>query len=142
MRRTGDTSAAVELRAEQVATLLIQGKTKRHIVKFAQEQGWGVGDRSIDNYICKAKDLVKAYAEKEFEANYTLAEARLNDLYDQCYNAGDFGECRKIQEAINKLHGLDAPTKTDLTTKGQSITDTEAIKKAFLESLKINDPAE
>lgn len=135
------TETEVIIRVEGVVEMLLNGHSRMDIVNFCNKK-YGVQSRMVDNYIAQAKLIIKEQTDKDIEQNIAIAYNRLNDLYKRSLKEGDYSECRQIQGSINKLLGLDAAVKTDITTKGEKINDIDTIKKAFLESIKINDPAE
>ncbi len=134
------TDTEVILRIEAVVNMLLSGYSRIEIVNKCNKD-YGVQSRMIDNYIAEAKKIIKEQTDKDIEQNIAIAYNRLNSLYKNSLNEGDYSECRQIQQTINKLLGLDAAMKADITTKGEKISDIDSIKHAFLESIKINDSA-
>lgn len=114
-------------RVELVAELLIRGVPRAKGYRFVNdtegEYNWNITLRQYDNYVKKAKKLIKDQAKGKTEEFKNLAFARFNDLYQKNYSAQDFRECRNVQESLNKLLGLNEPDKTDINLKGSISPD-------------------
>lgn len=114
-------------RVELVAEFLIKGVTRtkgyRLVTNPEGEYGWDISMRHYDNYIKKAKALIKSQAKGKTEEFRSLAIARYNDLYQKNYSGMDFRECRNVQDSLNKLLGLNEPEKTDIKLTGSISPD-------------------
>jgi hypothetical protein len=133
--------AEILIRIDTVVEMILKGLSRSEIVRQCNSL-YGINSRMADNYIADAKKIIKEQCDKNIEQNIATAYNRFNLLFQKSYAIQDYSECRQIQQSINKLLGLDAAVKTDITTKGEKINDIDTIKKAFLESIKINDSAE
>jgi len=103
-----------------VVQLLLQGASTGQIIKFGFDN-WGIKKRTVDDYISKCKDRVKQIANKDVELELAKAKIRYEDLYFKNYKSMDWRECRTVQGDINKLFGINAPEKQDVTSKGERI---------------------
>lgn len=76
--------------------------------------------RTIHNYIRKVKDTFMNF-EAEVEAEKGRQLARLDDLYAKNMKIQDYKAAKDVIKTINEMVGFNAATKTDLTTKGESL---------------------
>lgn len=119
------TIAESELRTALVYEMIVKGCNKNYIVRFCTEK-YNIRLRQIEVYIAKATEQIKLnYGEKYKENIVAKHLAQLDDLFVKNYTIEDFRECRNLIESKNKMLGLNAPTRTDITTNGQSITSPE-----------------
>lgn len=128
------TIAESELRTALVYEMIVKGCNKNYIVRFCTEK-YNIRLRQIEVYIAKATEQIKLnYGEKYKENIVAKHLAQLDDLFVKNYTIEDFRECRNLIESKNKMLGLNAPTKTDITTNGQSISSPEE-REARIEAL-------
>ena len=123
-------------RITEVIKQIIKGNTtSRNLVRFIQEN-YDLGKDQADKDIKAARDYLKtAYKEKTRDDYISEAIARLNALQFVNFELRDFREVRQIQETLNKLLGLDAPTKHEVkagfeTPKSGMMTAQEMIEFA------------
>ena len=124
MNKEKSTNAEIELRVSVIYDMIIKGCSRKEIVQFGSNK-WSITNRQVDDYIAKANDDIKeVYGQdyKEMIINKQLAQ--LDDLYNKNYQLNDLRECRNLIESKSKLLGLNAPTKTDITTGGDKIETT------------------
>lgn len=130
------TIAESELRTALVYEMIVKGCNKNYIIRFCTEK-YNIRLRQIEVYIAKATEQIKLnYGEKYKENIIAKHLAQLDDLFVKNYTIEDFRECRNLIESKNKMLGLNAPTRTDITTNGQSISspeEREARIKALIE---------
>jgi len=55
-------NAESEQRVNAVYDLLLRAHSRKQIIQFASES-WGIGDRQVDNYIARARELLALDAE-------------------------------------------------------------------------------
>jgi hypothetical protein len=55
-------NAESEQRVNAVYDLLLRAHSRKQIIQFAAES-WGIGDRQVDNYIARARELLALDAE-------------------------------------------------------------------------------
>jgi hypothetical protein len=108
---------AIAGRVAQILPLVLDGASEREILRFvAEKTNWGyVSERTIENYIARAREQIVAEAGKDAEIHFAKALARFERLYWRASAKGDIGQCRHIQEAINRLLGLAAPERHELS---------------------------
>jgi hypothetical protein len=107
------TEAVFNDRVHSVYTDLINGKRRAEILRYAST--WGVTDRTIDNYISRANDLLEQEAETVRERELGKALARYNAIYKAAIEAGDLKLALDVQKEISRLLGLMAPTQTEIS---------------------------
>ena len=110
------TNKEVFERVNVVIQLIIQGKTRDEILNYIVDE-MNLSVQSAKLYYGKAWKRIKKQGELNRSKMIALAKRRYHDLYDKCYCIQDYRECRAIQADINKLAGLNAPDKHELTGK-------------------------
>jgi hypothetical protein len=107
------TNAEIELRIATVYEMYLKGCSRPYIVRYGSEI-WGITDRQIDEYLERAKQILKEnFGLKYKEELLSKHLAQLDDLFVKNYTIQDFRECRNLIETKNKFLGLDAPTKQE-----------------------------
>ena len=106
----------MQLRAAAVADLIIQNFKRYEIIELLQSPAgkarYGeLSIRAIDRLIHNANLLIEDAAVWDIQKEKNKAKARFEDLYKRSVSKGQFGTASRIQARINKLIGLDAPTK-------------------------------
>lgn len=125
--------AETRRRVDLVVDMLLKGQTTQFIYDQFQTK-FALSTRMVDTYIKKGRDEIKFATANDVEFRTSQALVRLDDLYYRNYSIADFRECRGVQETTNRLLGLNAPIRTDMTTKGQSLN------KGFYDFLKETNP--
>ena len=104
--------AIVEARIEEVVDLLIAGAFRMQDLRaYSKEQGWGIGDRQLLNYLIRAKDKFLEYKQINRGEEIGKAIARYNHLYFSAMRMSDYPTALRVNRALCELLGLDAPTK-------------------------------
>lgn len=106
------TDAEVAKRVATVHKLLVAGASRASIVQYGSKE-WKVTDRQVDDYISRAKETIKEQSDRDKENNLSMAIARMNDIYQQCYAAKNYKGAITAQVEINKLLGLYSPSKME-----------------------------
>jgi hypothetical protein len=134
---------AIARRVAQILPLVLDGASEREILRFvAEKTNWShVSERTVDNYIARAREQIIAEAGKDAELHFAKAMARYERLFWRASLKGDLGQCRLIQEAINKLLGLAAPERHEISgPQGIPLTvpaDTYDLTKLKFEELEL-----
>lgn len=92
-----------------VAKAILQGYTKRaFLIQYLSENyDWGCTERTIDNYIKDAKEIIKnQYTEEELQIEKDIALSRLEALFTMNMKIQDYRECRNVTIDRMKLLGL------------------------------------
>lgn len=105
-----------EERINQIFNFMLRGYRTGQIIEHGVKN-WGIGQRMVEKYITKASEIIKAQAETDREQQYYKALLRYEDLYSKNYAERDFKECRAVQGDLNKITGVLAPVKTEVTGK-------------------------
>lgn len=104
-------------RVESVYKLLCRSKKIREIKAYAKKEGWNVTDRQIENYINKARELIKQDAgfdgRKEVSDKCKLG---MWQLYDNALSDKDNGLAFKVLDRINVMFGEEANQKQEQIT--------------------------
>ena len=115
------TDAEISIRVWNTLDLRLRGYTRAKIVEITANN-YKVCERTADTYIAKANLILKENHQDLKNEMIALQKARLEDLLQKAYDSGDYKEARAIIESINKLFGLDAASKVDVTSGGDKIT--------------------
>jgi len=110
-------------RIQIVAKAILNGYTNRKFLLqyITETNDWNVSERTLDNYIKSAKEMLDGVLENDLEYEKTIALNRLDSLYFMNYKIHDFRECRNIIESRAKILGLNASDKIDITSKGNEL---------------------
>lgn len=99
-------TAATVARIAEVAELIINGAATSEIRLYAQKNEWGVKDRSVDDYIRKAKDLIAQTTRDSRALRINLADRRLNMVFARSMRNKDYSAAMAALREYNKLFGL------------------------------------
>jgi hypothetical protein len=109
------TKAQRNLRIGTVATMILNGYRRHDIHNYINEKlaiAWdGPSERSIDRMIASARKLIEKTVADDIDLEKNKARMRLEDLYRKANGKQLYGTALRVQRAINKLLGLEAPTK-------------------------------
>jgi hypothetical protein len=119
-------------RVADVYVLLLNGTPRRHILQHAAK-AWGVQTRQADEYIARASAEFKAQSALVYEQEHGKALARLDDLYYRAIKKDDIQRALEAQRERNKVIGLYAPTRTELTGADNGPIQTEIILRQIPE---------
>jgi len=134
-RKPGRSSeATVTKRVEDIFGLVVDGQPLRVIRQFAADTcGWQVDDRTLRDYMRRATLLIKERSAETCEHVRETAIQRLERLYSRCVQVGDRRTALNVQQEIARLHGLNAPTKQEITGAGGAplITTADEMARRF-----------
>lgn len=105
-------------RIEEVANLLVIEQKRAEIVQFAAKNEWDISNRQVDEYIHRAKILLKKEAEESTKnrlAERAKAKRALITMRNKCMNIQDYGRAIQAQKEINKLFALYEPQESILS---------------------------
>ena len=116
-------------RINAVHTLILQGASNSQIVQYCSKE-YKITDRATYNYINEVRAIIREDFLKTDDADVMKSEifARLENLYQQNMDIDDLKECRNILKDIRDMLGLNAPQKTDITTKGESVNNAISVQ--------------
>jgi hypothetical protein len=113
-------SSKVEVmkRVEEVFKLRLGGAEFADIVQYASapEQGWGVSERQLWNYIRAADRLIQDRFDARAEHLLNRHILQRRTLYAHAMGAGDFRTALAVLQDEAKLEGLYPPHKVAPTT--------------------------
>jgi len=114
MGRSSD--AVVAQRVEDIFGLVVDGQPLRVIRQYVSEScTWEADDRTLRRYMRRATNLITERAAETCEHARDTAVARLERLFTRCITKGDNRTALAVQQEIARLHGLNAPTRAELT---------------------------
>jgi hypothetical protein len=115
------TKAELENRVTQVTDLLLKGAKRAQILQFAGKLNWDVSDSMVDKYIGQATEAIRESAVVDRDYEVALAKERYEYLYTQSVSGKDYRGALSVIQSKSKLLGLDAPTRTDITSGNEKI---------------------
>jgi hypothetical protein len=99
------TEAEIDQRVNAVYALLLRREPRQVIVQFAAE-AWGVATRQADEYIARARDLMREEARRDREEARAEHLALRRDLFRRAYKAEAWYSAFQIAQDEAKLMGL------------------------------------
>lgn len=111
-------STELDSRVNTVYAMLLQGFQRKRIIQYVAEKH-DVGERQIDNYIAKARDIMSNDNKVEIELKKSEILSQLYDLYGKNLKIDDFRECRNILNQIAEVLGVKAPAKSEVVVKSE-----------------------
>jgi hypothetical protein len=122
MEKGRKTNTVVQEEQLNIAFELIVYKRLSYVeFKEIYSKEMGISQRQAENVWAKVKTILK---ERYKDERDEILETQLNRMYDllnRCRDAGNRRVEAEILRDINKLYGLDAPQKIDITSGGDPI---------------------
>ncbi|HOD62013.1 MAG TPA: hypothetical protein PLD55_13160 [bacterium] len=112
-----------EIIKQRITKLLpmVSFMTRGEIFQYvSSKENWGITQRQLDNYIAKAKELLKSEFQAYKDDAYENAWNNYIMLFKKAMKKDDTKLCLQIQDSMAKLFGL--TQKLDLTSAGEKIT--------------------
>lgn len=106
-------------RINVVYKMLCQAYSSKAIKEYARtKSGWKVDDRQVENYIRKARVLIKSAAGEDGKKD-TAEKCKLNmwGLYRKAMTANDYNLAHRILKDINTMFGEENATEVNVTAK-------------------------
>lgn len=104
----------IEYRIEVIIGLLCRFMSRRQIVHYVSKKtDWSVTPRQVDNYIKRAKEIIKEKADPDEISG--MLRKNFEMLYKKNMQIEDYRECRAVLESIAKLTGINEPGKVELS---------------------------
>ena len=110
---TNPLTTQTEDRVTTVLAMLIKDKSHTEIVQFAASE-WDVCERTVDNYIAKARQAHGAVTAKKRDRLRGRSLMRMEGLYRLSLDHKQYAVCVAVEKRIAALFGLDAPTQIDV----------------------------
>ncbi len=107
------TKAQIHQRVAAVHRQLVLGRTRAYILQYASSQ-WECSVRTTDDYIARAREMLKEQTNRDRDAHLALALARLDLVFVEAYEQGVYKDALGAQHQLNKIMGFYAPTKHDV----------------------------
>lgn len=92
------TRAGTKLRITKVAEMLLQGFSKQDIVTYTATN-WNVGQRQTENYMADAQKEIDSVCNDKIQGVKNLTLLRLENLYKESYQKGDYKTALAIVKA-------------------------------------------
>lgn len=140
------TAAEKAMRVNRVYELLLNGVSRAGIIRFFSEprkpdgtggMGLALTDRTIDNYIAEATELLLVEGGSERSDDRKKTNARLEHLFARNMARGDLNGARLALADKRKLLGLDEPSKHEVGGKGGGPIEieTNAVKQMLIDQM-------
>jgi len=111
------TAAELEMRVNEVFSMLVIGATKAHIFRYASET-WGVTRRTTDSYVTRATDRLKELAKVDREAEVSKAMKRYEMIFQKALKAGQYYAAINAQKELCKLLALNKSAQVQVEHTG------------------------
>ena len=119
------TNYQIEQRVNQIFRLMLKGYGRADVFQYIAESdaknpetAWNISDRQIDNYIQRANDKFREYADAQRAEMLHKAVLRLEYVYMQCIKVQDYSKAIAALRELNLLLGLHEPQKTNVKHEG------------------------
>ena len=110
------TTVELANRITRISEILIRGMSRAVILQYvAEKTDWGVSEKTVDNYIKKAKSIINAGSETDIDYEIGKAKERSEFLWQKAISMQDFREARAVQKDRRDLLGLDASKRLELS---------------------------
>jgi hypothetical protein len=104
-KKKADT-AEVAKRVDEVLRIRLDGAQRHDILQYASENGWGLTDRQVGEYIRRADNLLVERRDTKRKRVIALHIARREALYARAVNSGDHRAALAILDSQAKIQGL------------------------------------
>jgi hypothetical protein len=104
----------IRKRVDDVLRIMLDGAQWHDIVQYSAENGWGVRERQLRNYVRRAHALIEKYSEKGRRKLFRLHVARRENLYARAVNVGDYRTALAVLHDLALLQGLYPDPKRQL----------------------------
>lgn len=95
----------VNQRINEIAEMLIEGKSRNGIIQYSSGC-WELGERQIDKYIAKARDLIQQEITKDLGFDYAKSIKRFESLYHKAYEGKDYRLALAVNKELSTIQGL------------------------------------
>jgi hypothetical protein len=119
------TQATVRQRVHEVLQLRLLGAEFHDIVQHASENGWGVGERQLWNYLARADDLLERTLETDRGKLFRRHVAQRRALYARAMAVSDYSTARAVLKDEAELLGLYPARRHELTGKDGGAVQTQ-----------------
>lgn len=92
-------------RVEEISRLLIKGAARDIIVQYSSEN-WSIGERQVDKYIQRAKELIEHSVIRNVNYDYSKAIRRYEELYRLSMDGKEYKTAAQINKELAALQGL------------------------------------
>jgi hypothetical protein len=103
-------NATVNERTQAVALMLVEGKARAQILQDTAK--WRIAERTLDDYIARATELLAQESAAEFVSEYGKAKRRLELLFERTFARGEYGRALAVVKELNALLGLYPPARS------------------------------
>jgi len=110
------TNAEKKRRVNTIGDLLMMGTSRAEILQYAADKsGWGVSERTIDEYIAEATEQFRRISDYNREEQVGKAIRRLEMLFLRAMKVQDFQRALATQRELNLLLGLHESKKLEIS---------------------------
>jgi len=106
----------VEVRINELVELILQGVSRfKDFREYSKLKNWDIGDRQLENYINRAKELLEKESEPRRELETSKAIGRYEMLFYKAFKIQDYKTALSVQKSLCELLGLEKPNKLAIT---------------------------
>jgi hypothetical protein len=98
-------AAEVARRVEDVLRIRLDGAQYHDVLQYSAENGWGLKERQIREYIARADDLLVERLEKKRKRLIARRLSMREALFARAVNAADYRTALAILSDMDKLQG-------------------------------------
>lgn len=135
-------AATVDQRVGTIATLILNGETTSKIHRNPTVRRWNLTQRTIEEYIRKARNEITALGEFDKSHEFGRALARLDDLYSRAIKAGELSSARAILADRMKMLGIAGPIHIVTDENGNAATSWLEVVRLAAKQQRERDAAE
>lgn len=95
----------VNQRINEITEMLIEGKSRNGIIQYGTGH-WEVGERQIDKYIARARNVIQKEIVKDLEFDYAKSLKRFESLYYKAIEGKDYRLALAVNKEISTIQGL------------------------------------
>jgi glycyl-tRNA synthetase beta subunit len=104
--RRGRATKAKQARRVMAVYSMLEHGTPRPIILDYARSAWRISTRQTDTYIAAASAIHTDRFERDAAFYFAQALERLNDVFNEAFEAGNYSAALKAQQQINRLCGL------------------------------------
>jgi hypothetical protein len=104
--RRGRATKAKQARRVMAVYSMLEQSTPRPLILDYARSAWRISTRQTDTYIAAASALYSTRADRDMSYYFAQALERLNTVFNDAFEAGDYRAALSAQQQINQLCGL------------------------------------
>lgn len=134
------TDAQMEDRVEKVLSLLMMGRPRSYVVRYAAKE-WGIASRTVDKLLAKAKEELKEINKGTREENIEQIMANFWYIYRRAMEKHEYNLALSVLKEVAKVKGLNEVLVTHTIEDKRDIIDVsdQDLEKSLESQVYSND---